>query len=289
MPLNDERVLLLAMKGFDVRPAIASLGTDDVNSTDFYGGPTDSPQFPHGRGFRSIDPSTTSQWYLTTYLTKYNLTPTFSDTGKPKRCLTAYNIFFQQERQRLLKTLPARAGVKSKKAHGKIGFAELGRAISRSWKSVTAEQKAYYRKLAAQDKKRYQREMEEWKAKLAERDVEIELAAPKSAPEQTTAISGSVVMDDSFAPTPHEPVVSGEFKAPDMMSAMPTEDLIMLACGDTFLDSGNAPAPAPVHSLESEPYPYQADKNPKTVNKAVTPVQPLDTDCQDFLMSAFGI
>uniref|UniRef100_A0A7S3KVP0 HMG box domain-containing protein n=1 Tax=Amphora coffeiformis TaxID=265554 RepID=A0A7S3KVP0_9STRA len=220
-------------------------------------------------------------------LTNYNLT--LIDSGKPKRCLTAYNIFFQQERQRLLKTLPARAGVKSKKAHGKIGFAELGRAISRSWKSVTVEQKAYYRKLAAQDKKRYQREMEEWKAKLAAQDTEVELAAPKSTPEQPQVITGSVVMDESFAPAPQEPVVSGEIRAQDMMHAMPTEDLIMLACGDTFLDNGIAPTPVPIQQVQSDP--QQTNSNPKTLNKAVTPelMQPLDTDCQDFLMSAFGI
>ena len=220
---------------------------------------------------------------------RYTYKLIFSDSGKPKRCLTAYNIFFQQERQRLLKSLPARAGVKSKKAHGKIGFAELGRAISRSWKSVTVEQKAYYRKLAAQDKKRYQREMEEWKAKLAEQDTDVELVAPKSIPEKNQFLSGSVVMDDIFAPTPQEQVGSGNFKPQDMMHAMPTEDLIMLACDDTFLDTDIAPAPASSYQIQSDR--YQAGNNASTLNKAVTPelVHPLDTDCQDFLMSAFGI
>lgn len=88
--------------------------------------------------------------------------------GKPKRCLTAYNIFFQQERQRLLANLPQRDEVKSKKAHGKIGFAELGRTISKNWKAVTATQRAYYRDLADKDKERYLEEMQVWRAQLAE-------------------------------------------------------------------------------------------------------------------------
>ena len=91
------------------------------------------------------------------------------------------------------------------------------------------EQKAYYRKLAAQDKKRYQREMEEWKAKLAEQDADVELVAPKSIPAKNQILTGSVVMDDIFTPTPQEKVESGNFKPQDMMHAMPTEDLIMLA------------------------------------------------------------
>ena len=131
--------------------------------------------------------------------------------------------------------------------------------------------------------------MEEWKAKLAEQDADVELVAPKSIPAKNQILTGSVVMDDIFTPTPQEKVESGNFKPQDMMHAMPTEDLIMLACDDTFLDTAIAPAPASTHQIQSDH--YQAGNNATTLNKAVTPelVYPLDTDCQDFLMSAFGI
>lgn len=213
------------------------------------------------------------------------------EPGKPKRCLTAYNIFFQQERQRLLKTLPARAGVKSKKAHGKIGFAELGRTISRNWKAVTPEQKTYYRKLAAKDKKRYLREMEEWKASLAERDAEAEneAAGPEPTLEQNPVVTGSVTMDETFVPVQQEPAVSETMRAQDMMHGMATDDLVALACGDTFFETSMAaPVPAPADLVTSIAPPGN-QFHPKLADKAAADglVQSLDVDCQDFLMSAF--
>lgn len=54
-------------------------------------------------------------------------------------------------------------GVKSKKAHGKISFAELARKISYEWKHITPDRKAHYAQLANQDKVRYMHEMEEWR------------------------------------------------------------------------------------------------------------------------------
>ena len=81
---------------------------------------------------------------------------------KPKRCLTAYNIFFRDERERLLETLPVRENVK--KGHGKICFAELAREIARAWKRISPACKVAYCEQACQDKVRYYREMEEWRA-----------------------------------------------------------------------------------------------------------------------------
>ena len=199
------------------------------------------------------------------------------------QCLTAYNCFFQEERQRLLKTLPARAGVKSKKAHGKIGFSELGKTISRNWKKITPAQKAYYYDLAAKDKKRYLREMEEWKAHLAERDNEAEEVSnpATSAPK---VVRGSVLMDDSFAPVLQ--VSSNVFAEQDMMHVMSTEDLMDLAVTDTStftFDPANTPAPATL-----DPQTFSAGAN--TTTERIMPAdwtQSLDEDCQDFLVSAF--
>lgn len=82
---------------------------------------------------------------------------------KPKRPLSAYNWFFQTERQRILDETPTRKEGKPRRSHGKIGFADLARMIAAKWKSLSKEERQSYDEKAAIDKQRYQREMEEWK------------------------------------------------------------------------------------------------------------------------------
>lgn len=85
------------------------------------------------------------------------------DRSKPKRPLSAYNWFFQTERQKILEETPTRKEGKPRRSHGKIGFADLARMIAAKWKSLSKEERATYDEKAAIDKQRYQREMEEWK------------------------------------------------------------------------------------------------------------------------------
>jgi hypothetical protein len=87
---------------------------------------------------------------------------------KPKRPLSAYNIFFKEERCRILdqipdsdaKTAPQPSRKRHTKPHGKIGFENLAKAIGRRWQALSAEELAFYKSKAAQDMKRYKREME---------------------------------------------------------------------------------------------------------------------------------
>ena len=77
---------------------------------------------------------------------------------KPKRSLTAYNLFFKDERERLLKILPISKATKSRKAHGKLGFAEMARTVAANWKKITPELKMEYERRSELDKERFEAE-----------------------------------------------------------------------------------------------------------------------------------
>lgn len=88
------------------------------------------------------------------------------DPTKPRRMLNAYNLFFQHHRQAILEELPEKQeSEKPVSSHGKISFANLAKEISSRWKKATPEEKAYFESLSAQDKVRYENEMNEWKEK----------------------------------------------------------------------------------------------------------------------------
>lgn len=66
----------------------------------------------------------------------------------PKRYLSAYNIFFSEERRRVYAESDERAG-----------FSELGKIIGQRWRSLTDDQREPYEIMAEKDIGRYRREM----------------------------------------------------------------------------------------------------------------------------------
>ena len=217
------------------------------------------------------------------------------------QCLTAYNCFFREERQRLLAQLPTRAHVKSKKAHGKISFENLGKTISRNWKKITPEQKKYYKELAAKDKQRYLDQMEEWRALLAERENEANQSSSPHAIDTPLVIRGSVLMDNSVV----SPVESQDLShivsdvhydntidpvyavdaidEQDIMYTMPTEELMELAVTGTSVFTFDNPSSNPsTVSLDSE-----TSRSDSEAFETPNLEHYLDTDCKDFLVSAF--
>jgi len=98
---------------------------------------------------------------------------------RPKRPLSAYNIFFKEERQRILSKIPdsdvkeegdgKTAGAKNKQSlkrkkspHGKIGFENLAKVIGQRWQDLKPDEVQYYKEKAEADMDRYKEQMEEY-------------------------------------------------------------------------------------------------------------------------------
>ena len=89
---------------------------------------------------------------------------------KPKRPLSAYNIFFKEERARLLSKAPtdgSDGGESSQKrtASGKIGFENLAKIIGGKWQDLQPREVEYYKTKASADMERYKKEMDEYNKK----------------------------------------------------------------------------------------------------------------------------
>ena len=112
--------------------------------------------------------------------------------GKPKRPLSAYNIFFKEERARLVAEINGAAAEEAerqqseaarshRKTHG-MGFAGLAQNIAGKWKTLDNASRRPYEQKAAVDKARYVREVAEWKNSLQESAEQGQAAEYSAAP-----------------------------------------------------------------------------------------------------------
>jgi hypothetical protein len=102
--------------------------------------------------------------------------------NKPKRPLSAYNLFFQHQRSVILASIPGDYSLsndalseeqrrkKHRKMHGKIGFAALAKVIAEKWKHCDNMTRRSFEIQAGWDKQRYRSEIEEWRNKIEEID-----------------------------------------------------------------------------------------------------------------------
>lgn len=159
--------------------------------------------------------------------------------GWPKRPLSAYNLFFREQRIRILDSLatdsenaddkedigkdelcddadgvdrgenkkkrgrPFGSGKKRRRAtpHGIITFENLGKKISRDWKEAPEGEKAKYKEEAAMNLKKYQSELEIFLAKRQLR-VEETIARESLARRQPDLRSIDLVSDDIHEKNP---------------------------------------------------------------------------------------
>lgn len=88
----------------------------------------------------------------------------------PKRPLSAYNIFFQNERKKLAGERSAAEldGTPS----SSMGFAGLAQNVATKWRSLDSSARAYYEAEAGKDQVRYRQQVDEWKRRKDEKKMD---------------------------------------------------------------------------------------------------------------------
>lgn len=99
---------------------------------------------------------------------------------KPKRPLSAYNFFFKEEREKILKVVLSEENTKEendpeaddyitdemmtrlRKEGGKVSFEEMGKLIGQRWKNIDPDRLSKYSEMAAEDTERYKKEMQSY-------------------------------------------------------------------------------------------------------------------------------
>jgi HMG (high mobility group) box len=97
---------------------------------------------------------------------------------KPKRPLSAYNFFFKEEREKILKVVLAEDPStvdndpnsedyldddqlrRLRKEGGKVSFEEMGKLIGQRWKNIDPDRLTRFSELASEDTERYKKEMQ---------------------------------------------------------------------------------------------------------------------------------
>lgn len=121
------------------------------------------------------------------------------DPDRPKRPLSAYNIFFKDERAKMLAQQLARAEIgyaDANRAPTGVGFEAMARTISQKWHQIDPESKAKYQALADKEKNKYSVEKEKYmqkKQKVLEKSRErLEAAVDEETMQQYLASGGLI-------------------------------------------------------------------------------------------------
>jgi len=145
--------------------------------------------FPSSSNVKSSSSSTSSSKRKRTKRSK-------KPKDMPRRPLSAYNLFFKDERRRILKEIPTpdgyhhgvdsssdeeegptSSGCKSvlpsstRIPHGKIGFRSLAKTIAKRWKELPSAAVDKYQMLASEETERYKREMDEYNTRKVRKKI----------------------------------------------------------------------------------------------------------------------
>lgn len=84
------------------------------------------------------------------------------DPNAPKKGMSAYFFFMNENREKIKTENPG------------IAFTEIAKVAGEKWKAVSAEEKAKYEKMAANDKERYAKDMKKYTDNKEAEDEEEE-------------------------------------------------------------------------------------------------------------------
>jgi hypothetical protein len=83
---------------------------------------------------------------------------------KPKRPLSAYNIFFAHVRQNLItERYLTQSNAADTRANRPLGFGSMARTVAAQWKVIDANQKVFFEHEASLERERYNIELARWK------------------------------------------------------------------------------------------------------------------------------
>jgi hypothetical protein len=143
--------------------------------------------------------------------------------GKPKRPLSAYNLFFANERILMLGQdvpTPEQEAQKKKvhcKTHGKISFAVMARTIGAKWRSLGPDEKKTFEDKGRKEKERYLIVLAAWK----EKEKESYLIAKSNVDREVGDVSSVATREDPVNSRPDM------FKSDEVVSSMSVPDLNM--------------------------------------------------------------
>ena len=124
---------------------------------------------------------------------------------KPKRPLSAYNFFFKEEREKILKVVLAEDPKtvqpdpeaddfldeqiigRLKKEGGKVSFEEMGKIIGQRWKNIDPDRLSKYSEMASEDTERYKTEMQTYNGRQEARMRSEALKPPSTYPPMAQA------------------------------------------------------------------------------------------------------
>lgn len=198
--------------------------------------------------------------------------------GRPKRPQSAYNLFFRDERERLLATLPVRAEGKPRRSHGKMGFQQMAQVIGSKWRNLDPHTKAYYDSLAAKEKERHAKVLKEYKMRhLLPHYVS---GSSQSVATPTTTSSFEQIQSNTTMPT--QEFVPSSVTIPFRYQQQQQQYVVAPLTQDFGMDELE---PLPFHDITPIPFHRHAGEN--SCQSMADLAQKMDKDLMDQFIGTF--